>query len=99
MTIEVNGETLYSPAETAKKLDISVGMLRYHRNAGNIKGFDMGTTTYYSQAQINAADLERKKPGPKSAQKRDDDQGDDSRDSSVMFKTRSDTAQLVGVAS
>lgn len=99
MTIEVNGETLYSPSETARKLGISVGMLRYHRNAGNIKGFDMGTTTYYSQPQIESADLERKKPGPKSAGKQDEDDKQEGRDTTVMLGMSRNAARLVGVAS
>lgn len=67
MTIQIEGKTFYSPKEVAEKLGISVGMLRYHRNSGNIEGVEMGTTTYYSQEQLDSANLERKKRGPKKA--------------------------------
>ena len=57
MPIEHNGQTLYNPRETAKKLGISVGMLRYLRNEGRIEGTKLETTTLYSDEQIANADL------------------------------------------
>lgn len=65
MPVEINGKLLYSPRETADRLGINVGMLRYHRNAGNIAGVEMGTITYYSEEQIQAATLSPKKRGPR----------------------------------
>ncbi len=66
MPIEHHGEMLYTPHEAAKKLGISTGMLRYHRNAGNIQGTELGTMTLYTEEQIRAAKLDQKKRGPKS---------------------------------
>jgi hypothetical protein len=99
MSIQIEGKTYYSPKETANVLGISVGMLRYHRNEGNIEGLDMQTTTYYSQEQIDAANLERKKPGPKSVQKPNEDDKQGGRDTTVMFKRSIRAEALIGAAS
>lgn len=65
MPIEHQGQTLYTPKEAAKMLGISVGMLRYHRGAGDIEGVELGTTTLYTEEQIRNANLSQKKRGPK----------------------------------
>lgn len=56
---------IYSPAEAAKKLGISMRMLGYYRRTGRIKGIDRGNATFYTEAQLAKADLRRFKTGPK----------------------------------
>lgn len=59
----------YTPSQAAKILGISVQSLKYHRLEGHIEGTDIGNTTLYTQEQLDAADLSRKKPGPKQERK------------------------------
>lgn len=64
---------VYTPSEAAKKLGISVQKLKYHRLRGDIEGTDVGNTTLYTEAQLKAANLSPKKPGPKGPRKTDDE--------------------------
>ena len=58
-------QRIYTPHEAAKKLGVSVTMLRYLRNTGRIEGISLGNTTVYTDAQLSKADLSPKKTGPK----------------------------------
>jgi hypothetical protein len=60
-----NHDKIYTPHEAAKKLGISVTMLRYMRLTDRIEGTSLGNTTVYTEEQINKADLTRKTPGPR----------------------------------
>lgn len=73
MPEKIGGQILYTPSETAQKLGISLDMLRYLRRNGRIKGSDYGNTTLYTEEQIQAADLSRKKRGPKQRPEANDD--------------------------
>jgi excisionase family DNA binding protein len=65
MPIDINGTKYYTPTEAAKKLKISVGMLRYLRNEGRIEGTFTGRSYLFTEKQIADADLTPKKTGPK----------------------------------
>jgi hypothetical protein len=65
MTVEYNGRLFYTPQEAAHKLGISVAMLRYFRLEGRIVGTRVGTTTLYTEEQLNQVDLSPRKRGPK----------------------------------
>jgi hypothetical protein len=89
----------YTPSEAAKILGISVQSLKYYRLDGRVEGTDIGNTTLYTQEQLNAADLSRKKPGPKRGKKgsiEGESEGDQGLTSSVMLK---DSGRLLGMAS
>ena len=65
-----NNQKIYTPHEAAKKLGITVTMLRYLRNNGRIEGISLGNTTVYTEEQLNNADLSHQKPGPKPRKKK-----------------------------
>lgn len=95
MPIEINKVTFYSPGETAELLGTNVGMVRYYRHAGYIQGTSMGTSTYYTMEQIEAARkkiAEPKKRGPK---KRDKDEEEGST-SSVTYAFSSQVPVALG---
>lgn len=73
MNQENSEPRVYSPSAAAKKLGISTAKLKYHRLRGDIEGTDIGNTTLYSEAQLKAANLMPKKPGPKGPRKKDDE--------------------------
>jgi hypothetical protein len=64
MPIEINGITFFTPAETAKRLGISLGMLRYLRIDGRVEGTQIGNTHFYTEEQIQKANITPKKRGP-----------------------------------
>ena len=64
-----NSGKLYTPAETAAKLGITVETLKYLRQRGRIQGTFIGNTTLYTDEQIQNADLSKKKPGVKPSKK------------------------------
>lgn len=63
---------VYTPSQAAKKLGITVYKLKYHRLRGDIEGIDVGNTTLYTEAQLQAANLAPKKPGPKGPRRKKD---------------------------
>lgn len=64
-----SNEKLYTPAQAAQKLGITVETLQYLRRRGRIQGTFIGNTTLYTEEQIKNADLSRKTPGPKTPKK------------------------------
>jgi hypothetical protein len=65
----MDNNKLYTPAEAAAKLGITVETLKYLRQRGRIKGTFIGNTTLYTEEQIKNADLSKQKPGPKPPKK------------------------------
>ncbi len=65
MSITLNDTVYYVPREVADRLGVSVGMLRYYRNMGYIKGTRMGGNTVYTEEQIAAFKPEQKSTGPR----------------------------------
>lgn len=59
MPLEIGGETLYSPQETAKELDISLVALRTFRmeKRPGFEGRLIGNVHYYTRSQIEEARL------------------------------------------
>ena len=64
---------VYTPAQAARYLGITVFKLKYHRLRGDIRGTDVGNTTLFTKEQLDAADLTPKKPGPKGPRKKGDE--------------------------
>jgi hypothetical protein len=64
MPIEVNGIKLYSSSEVAEMFDISVTTVRSWRFNHRIEGQRIGSNTYFTQEQVDAA-REPKTRGPK----------------------------------
>lgn len=56
---------VFGPSEAAKILGIPRHVLARLRRDGKIQGTRKGTTTIYTRAQLDAAILDREKPGPK----------------------------------
>jgi hypothetical protein len=83
MSQESSEPRVYSPSQAAKKLGISTAKLKYHRLRGDIEGTDIGNTTLYSEAQLKAANLMPKKPGPKGPRKKGDEGEQELRDVST----------------
>jgi hypothetical protein len=93
MSQESSEPRVYSPSQAAKKLGISTAKLKYHRLRGDIEGTDIGNTTLYTEAQLKAANLAPKKPGPKGPRKKGDEGEQGVRDVSTTY-----VVQLAGVA-
>lgn len=70
-----NEQKIYTPGEAAKKLGISVTMLRYYRLTGRIEGISLGNTTVYTEEQLRKVDRTKKTPGPKKMKDKEDDSG------------------------
>ena len=73
MEKEVLAMKFYTPEEAAKMLGISIPMLAYLRRTGRIEGIQAGNTTLYTDEQIKNADLSKRKRGPKSPTKADEE--------------------------
>lgn len=71
MPTVIQGVTYYSPSEVAKRLGVSTAMVRYWRNEGRIEGTQMGNSYGYTEEQIQAANTERLKRGPKTGDDKD----------------------------
>jgi hypothetical protein len=69
---DINGTIYYGAGEAAKKLGISRAMLNYYRKNNRVRGLPFSDKiTLYSEAQLEAVDLEsRGKPGPKGPRKK-----------------------------
>lgn len=70
-----NEQKLYTPGEAAKKLGISVTMLRYYRLTGRVEGTSLGNTTVYTEKQLRNVDRTKRTPGPKKVKGEDDPEG------------------------
>ena len=89
MPIAINNKVYYSPAETMDLLNLSREMLIYHRRKGNLPGgYRVGLAIYHTKEEIDAAAIAiatPKKRGPKTGKKRQDNEGEGERSSSVTY--------------